>query len=253
MLTNQTGLFERSKKEQTVWNKSVTALTADIKTVELEIEEIIGNKIYENAFEWRFEFPDVLNDNGDFVGFDVVIGNPPYVDMRDISAPSIIKYKNTYITASNRINLFTLFIELSFSISIKKGFCSMIIPRNIIRSNEYSLTRELILNKSNIDYLLSFKIGVFEDVTSEVIILILNKNKSDNNEIRVFNYDKIIDEKIQSKFIPQTIFENSLGKRFNIYLNTNKVKILKKISDDSLLLGKITETLQGIIAGDEKN
>jgi methylase of polypeptide subunit release factors len=38
-----------------------------------------NNKIYENAFEWRFEFPGVPNYDGDFVGFDVVIGNPPYI------------------------------------------------------------------------------------------------------------------------------------------------------------------------------
>jgi adenine-specific DNA-methyltransferase len=54
-LTDQGMLFDKSKKE------------------------IKNNKIYENAFEWRFEFPEVLNDDGDFVGFDVVIGNPPYI------------------------------------------------------------------------------------------------------------------------------------------------------------------------------
>ena len=36
------------------------------------------DEIYSNTFEWRFEFPQVLNDDSDFVGFDVVIGNPPY-------------------------------------------------------------------------------------------------------------------------------------------------------------------------------
>jgi adenine-specific DNA-methyltransferase len=59
--------------------------------LETEIEEIKANKIYENAFEWRFEFPEVLNDDGDFVGFDVVIGNPPYklLDGRNINKYSI--------------------------------------------------------------------------------------------------------------------------------------------------------------------
>ncbi len=44
-----------------------------------KMEEIKNNKIYENSFEWRFEFPEVLNDDGEFIGFDVVIGNPPYI------------------------------------------------------------------------------------------------------------------------------------------------------------------------------
>jgi adenine-specific DNA-methyltransferase len=76
-LTNQTQLFEMSKKEKADWNKKVKQLTESTKKLEIEIEEIKANKIFEDAFEWRFEFPEVLNDDGDFIGFDVVIGNPP--------------------------------------------------------------------------------------------------------------------------------------------------------------------------------
>ncbi len=82
-LTTQQSLFEMSKKEKADWNKKVTTLTTEIKTLETEIEDIKANKIFENAFEWRFEFPEVLNDKGDFVGFDVVIGNPPYIDKKN--------------------------------------------------------------------------------------------------------------------------------------------------------------------------
>jgi adenine-specific DNA-methyltransferase len=78
-MTKQTQLFEMSKKEKADWNKKVSQLTEETKKLETEIEEIKANKIFENAFEWRFEFPEVLNDNGDFIGFDVVIGNPPYM------------------------------------------------------------------------------------------------------------------------------------------------------------------------------
>ena len=66
------------KKEKMAWNKKVEQLTEETKKLETEIETIKANKIFENAFEWRFEFPEVLNDEGEFVGFDVVIGNPPY-------------------------------------------------------------------------------------------------------------------------------------------------------------------------------
>ncbi len=65
-LTNQGQLFEMSKKEKTDWNKKVQQLTEETKKLETEIEEIKANKIYENAFEWRFEFPEVLKEDGDF-------------------------------------------------------------------------------------------------------------------------------------------------------------------------------------------
>lgn len=84
-LTTQEQLFEMSKKETATWNKRLKNLTTEAQKLEQEIEEIKANKIFENAFEWRFEFPEVLNDEGDFVGFDVVIGNPPYIRQEEFS------------------------------------------------------------------------------------------------------------------------------------------------------------------------
>ena len=88
MMTKQPELFEMSKKEKSVWNKRVETLTKESKKLETEIEEIKANKIYENAFEWRFEFPEMLNDEGDFIGFDVVLGNPPYVQLQKMGKES---------------------------------------------------------------------------------------------------------------------------------------------------------------------
>src|SRR5690554_6562994 len=84
-MTNQQQIFEMPKKDKATWNKKVAKLTAEAKKLETEIVEIKANKIFENAFEWRFEFPEVLNDDGDFLGFDVVIGNPPYLRVRNDS------------------------------------------------------------------------------------------------------------------------------------------------------------------------
>jgi adenine-specific DNA-methyltransferase len=84
-LTNQSQLFAKSKNELTVWETGVKKKTTNINKLETELEEIKNNRIYENAFEWRFEFPEVLNNDGDFVGFDVVIGNPPYIRQEELS------------------------------------------------------------------------------------------------------------------------------------------------------------------------
>ena len=60
-------------------------LEKNIAKLEADIEDIKTNKIYQNALEWRFEFPEVLNEKGDFVGFDAVIGNPPYIPLEEIT------------------------------------------------------------------------------------------------------------------------------------------------------------------------
>jgi very-short-patch-repair endonuclease len=95
-MTSQPQLFEMSKKEKADWNKKVQQLTNDTRKIETEIEEIKANRIYENAFEWRFEFPEVLNDDGDFVGFDVVIGNPPYIRQEELAYHKTLSAEQLY-------------------------------------------------------------------------------------------------------------------------------------------------------------
>lgn len=85
---------------------------AKIKTVMAIYEEFEHTE----AFEWRFEFPELLDDNGDFKGFDVIIGNPPYVLILKENE-NYYKYKAKYKTASGgKINLYNLFFEQSFFI-----------------------------------------------------------------------------------------------------------------------------------------
>ena len=83
-LENQVSLFEESAQDKKARAKKVTKLNNEIDKLTAEIEDIESGKIYNNALEWRFEFPEVLNKNGDFVGFDVVIGNPPYISNKEM-------------------------------------------------------------------------------------------------------------------------------------------------------------------------
>ena len=63
--------------------------------------------VYENSFEWRFEFPEVLGVNGEYIGFDTVIGNPPYVNFRDIKDKTEKAYlNNKYSIAEYQSDLF---------------------------------------------------------------------------------------------------------------------------------------------------
>ena len=113
-LTQQTQLFEMSKKEKADWNKKVSQLTAETKKLELEIEEIKANKIFENSFEWRFEFPEVLNDNVDFIGFDIVIGNPPYMLVFEEKMKQFLEHSYPEFKRNN--DLYVAFFKLGFSI-----------------------------------------------------------------------------------------------------------------------------------------
>ncbi len=170
-LTTQTNMFEMSTKEKKDWNKKVTKLTEETKTLETEIEDIKTNKIYEDAFEWRFEFPEVLNDAGDFVGFDVVIGNPPYgVKLPDVQ---ITFYRNNYKSIIGHAEIYYMFIELALDrILGSNKTLSYIIP-NAWLSNKYAHgVRKIILEKFKPIEIINFNQKViFEDAQVETSIL----------------------------------------------------------------------------------
>lgn len=83
-LENQLLLFEETKAEKKARDKKIVQLKNEIDRLTVEIEEIESGKIYDRSFEWRFEFPEVLDNEGNFVGFDVIIGNPPYIGGREL-------------------------------------------------------------------------------------------------------------------------------------------------------------------------
>lgn len=123
--------------------------------------ESIFNLESKKPFEWRFEFPEVLNENGEFMGFDLVVGNPPYIDYRKIDEQTKgVLAKNSVIYKDNKEgSIYVYFIERSKEILSKNGSMIFINPisyicqeagfglRNFIDKN---LSLNLMLNVSNL-------------------------------------------------------------------------------------------------------
>ncbi|MDI5951277.1 DUF7149 domain-containing protein, partial [Flavobacterium yafengii] len=178
VLTSQTGLFELSKKEETERNKKVKAVTEEIKKLDTDIEEIKSNKIYENAFEWRFEFPDVLNDGGDFVGFDVIIGNPPYVQLQKMGQDSVSLEKMNFETYARTGDIYSLFYELGFNILCKNGLLTFITSNKWMRAAYGESLRNYFVEKTNPILLIDFGgVQVFDSATVDTNIFMGTKAK----------------------------------------------------------------------------
>ena len=176
--TNQQQLFEMSKKEKSDWNKKVQQLTDETKKLETEIEEIKANKIFENAFEWRFEFPEVLNNDGDFVGFDVVIGNPPYFSMSKIKDQSSYFENAGYLTYSKSADIYCLFYEKGVQLLKPKGILTYITSNSWLRTQYGQLLRKFLVEKTNPLQLINIEdIQVFEDATVESNIIEIEKSE----------------------------------------------------------------------------
>ncbi|HLD42914.1 MAG TPA: N-6 DNA methylase [Candidatus Nanoarchaeia archaeon] len=208
---------------------------------------IAGNR----AFKWEEQFKDIIADGG----FDVVIGNPPYVEARQIGQKYVDFYRGNFKTAGNRINTFSLFIEKSISLLSEHGLFGMIVHKNSIRSNDYIKLRQFVLDNCKILKILPIGAGVFEGVTGEMVILIFQKDSNMKERLKniVFHGGKdSMSNKTSYQKLSQRIFYEIPGNRFNVYLNETKIKILEKIKSESIELKEIAYTKQGIIVGDEE-
>ena len=246
-MTNQGQLFEMSKKEKTEWNKKVSKLTEDTRNLETEIEEIKSNKIYENAFEWRFEFPEVLDDNGDFVGFDVVIGNPPYVfgGNEGISENEKKFFKINFETGTGKINLFTLFIEKAFSVLKNSSQFGFIIPNTFLRVTSYDSTRKYLVNNSKIDSIYDFGDKVFDDAVTTAIVITATKGKFSDFQTNIINGSNT------GILIKQEIIDNEFVIAIN--LNESSQNLVKKLKSNIQLGSICKEMIFGVVITKNKD
>lgn len=139
------------------------------------------------SFEWRFEFPEVLNENGEFMGFDLVVGNPPYVLILK-EHKDYIKYKQSYKTASGgKINLYNLFFENSLKLIKRNGFLSFITPNTYLSGTDTKNLREILLNETSIYEIIEYteKQKVFDKVTQAVATIFLTNQKLSNHQIKL--------------------------------------------------------------------
>ncbi|CAG1004795.1 Type IIS restriction enzyme Eco57I [Methylophilaceae bacterium] len=168
-------LLEESAKEKKERKLKLEKLKVQFNKLRTEIEEVKSNAIYENAFEWRFEFPEALNDEGGFVGFDVVIGNPPYVFARENFTDSDRQYFNAnYELAAYQLNLYILFLERGTNLLKPQGRLAYITPNNWLTINSAKVVREFVLHQSDID-IINFYAKVFEDASVDTSILMYEK------------------------------------------------------------------------------
>lgn len=168
----------QSKVELTKQKKNVENLTKDIKNLEITIDEEKNNQIYKNAFEWRFEFPEVLDDNGNFVGFDVVIGNPPYVYRNTEIINQKNYYRKVYYNTSGNFDLYKFFIELGIRLNKENGLSSLITNSSFLLQMSFKRTREFLISNTSIETLIPLGGNVFDEATVDSAIYTTKKTES---------------------------------------------------------------------------
>ena len=190
-MTNQYQLFEMSRKEKADWTKKVETLTKETKNLETEIEAIKANKIFENAFEWRFEFPEVLNEEGDFVGFDVVIGNPPYIRQEETKELSNY-FQSKFQSYSGKSDIYVFFYENSLNLLKPFGTINFITSGKFFEASYGKPLIEFLLSNTRIIEIINFNdLSVFEGVTAYPLIYFALRQQQVDFNFLYFNLNEL--------------------------------------------------------------
>lgn len=206
----------------------------------IDSKAVAGDK----AFKWEEEFAHIFEKGG----FDVVIGNPPYVPTEYILEGDKNYLEKTYISAFGRINLYPIFYEKGVKILRNNGLLSFITPYTILKNQYYKEARRYILENTSIEVLIDFKgIIVFEDAAVDSIILTLKKEGKTKNEfVQISNIKDFQNQQYLSAIISQNEILKSDDLSFNV---SQFEKIIKRISKGCTPLKEVLDFNQGIITG----
>lgn len=225
-------------------NKTLATLENNIKCGNSLIDdvEIAG----ELAFDWGKEFPQVF-ENG---GFDVVVGNPPYVSTKQIPVNDRNYYWDKYKEILfSEMDLYEIFIYKSINELLKnKGYLGFITRDSYFTNTSFELLRKYLLEKTKIIEIIDFpyRFYPFEEVNTETAILILNK-KIDKNFVNL----RVSNRNVNNLYLKESLKNNiQLGQEEILMKYNNKIivninSILNKLLKNSLRFGNYLELHKG--------
>ncbi|EKY4310341.1 class I SAM-dependent DNA methyltransferase [Campylobacter jejuni] len=178
------------EKFKSFFSKNMFEFSFDEKVATKEFANL--KKEYDNIFnlesnhpfEWRFEFPEILDDDGNFKGFDLIIGNPPYIRQEELKElkPHLAKNYKVYKGTSD---IYTYFYELGFNVLKENGILSFITSNKYTRAGYGEALREFLLKNTYIlKYIDLNGIKVFDSATVDTSILCFEKSKSKDNKFK---------------------------------------------------------------------
>ncbi len=189
---------------------------------------------------WQLYFPRVFRDNG---GFDIAIGNPPYIGFHNV--PDKEYYKRRYYSANGKYDFYVLFIEHGLNLAAPSGIVSYICPSYFYKRNYGKNVRTLLLKNASIKYIADFSdYQIFDSALTYTCIFGAQKGNNPDNKVKVLNVD--LSEE-GSHYVAQSELKEP---SWNLEKADNNTILEKLLSKSAAKFGEITKSIsQGIVTG----
>jgi adenine-specific DNA-methyltransferase len=185
----QPDLLIFDEEEQEAQDAKTNEINIKLQKLEKSRAKAIQRKTFLSALEWRYEFPEVLDVQGNFKGFDIIIANPPYMRVQEIKKTQPeqrLFYEKSFSSARGSYDLANLFFELAGNLSNKIHHNNIFIfPHKLFNSQNGEALREYLMQKRNLKKLIHFGANqIFESAITYTCIAMFNEEQTDEFEFK---------------------------------------------------------------------
>ncbi|MGI8960361.1 MAG: Eco57I restriction-modification methylase domain-containing protein [Bryobacteraceae bacterium] len=199
-----------------------------------------------NVFDWKTQFRGIFHAGG----FDAVIGNPPYISVELVIKDVGDYYLTSFKSAHGRTNAFALFLEKSLELLSTNGWCGMITSNRILTNTQLSSLRQLLLDNSTIERLVTFKKAVFKAAVDTTVITFQKRPPDRRHVVDIwFDAEDIANGVFSRNRTLQRTFGSAPGLIFNVRQRDDLKDIIKTITHRAIDLSTICDVRDGIILG----
>lgn len=225
-------------------HRKLNSLNQNIKCGNSLISDpaIAGDK----AFDWQKEFPQVFEKGG----FDVVIGNPPYVFAREkVSEEDKNYYSQVYESAKYQVNTYIIFMEQSLLLTKKNGIIGLIVPNSWLMTYSGEALRKILIEKASVDKIVNLYGKSFEDANVETVISIMKKCVADiNHTIEILKTDEKSNSFDILHYKKQNDFSKNSGYEFLVFQDDLSGALTEKLREGCRGLDEVACVKAGLQA-----